>query len=314
VRRPTRQQSGERRAIVVGLVNNMPDSAFADTDRQFAALLASAGNEVPVSLRRYAMSSIVRGPEAQSLLASYADASEIYDDPPDALIMTGTEPLCVDLTDEPYWAELSALLVWAQSSVRSVLLSCLAAHASVLAVDGLVRHPLPTKCCGVFPQQVHHVHPLTRGLRSVAFPHSRNNDVTVEQVRGAGYEVISESRRGGWTVASREVGGQLTLMFQGHPEYSRDTLLREYRRDVRRYLAADRDSFPAIPLGYLDRVGESLLVRFRDQAMVGDVEMIERFPFDRALSHVSAEWDVASARLMANWLARVAEICASSDR
>jgi homoserine O-succinyltransferase/O-acetyltransferase len=310
-------QRGDGRArrspLLLGLVNNMPDSAFADTDAQFASLLETSGTGPAVRLRRYAMASVERGADVQPLLAGYHDATEIYDDPPDALIVTGTEPRCADLRDEPYWDELSGLLAWAQRSVSSVLLSCLSAHASVLAVDGLARRRLPDKCCGVFDQQIDHEHPLARGLRSVSFPHSRQNEIDTAELRGVGYEVIAESATGGWTVAARQRGDSLTVMFQGHPEYSRDTLLREYRRDVRRFLEGERDTYPALPVGYLDRDGQTLLTQFRDAARL-DASLIDSFPFAAALGHVRADWRVASQRLVNNWLAHVEQARTTSGR
>jgi homoserine O-succinyltransferase/O-acetyltransferase len=302
--RPTDEQ---RPPIIVGFVNNMPDSAFADTEAQFTSLLAAGGSSLSVHVRRYAMASVERGVEVQPLLASYRDAAELYSDPPDALIITGTEPRCPDLRQEPYWDELSNLLQWSQSSVNSVLLSCLAAHASVLAVDGLPRTPLRTKCFGVFPQRVRQGHPLARGLRSVAFPHSRLNEVRTDEVRGIGYDVLAESPTAGWTVAARETSGTLTVMFQGHPEYSRDTLLREHRRDVRRFLAGERETYPAIPVGYMDHDGEALLTHYREDvtSRATDASLIAAFPFDLVLQHVTANWQVVSHRLVSNWLATI---------
>ena len=46
------------------------------------------------------------------------------------------------------------------------------------------------------------------------------------------------------------------LFLQGHPEYEPATLLREYRRDIGRYLRGERDGYPAMPRGYFDDRGE----------------------------------------------------------
>jgi homoserine O-succinyltransferase/O-acetyltransferase len=187
--------------------------------------------------------------------------------------------------------------------VNSVLLSCLASHASVLAVDSLSRIPLPSKCFGVFPQRIHHGHPIARGLQSVSFPHSRHNEIDTNELRKIGYEILADSHTGGWTVAARDTAGTLTVMFQGHPEYSRDTLLREHRRDVRRFLCGERDTYPPMPIGYLDADGEAALIQFRDEVTSRTTEAaIGAFPFDLALDHVSADWRSASQRLVSNWL------------
>ncbi len=43
----------------------------------------------------------------------------------------------------------------------------------------------------------------------------------------------------------------LQVFLQGHPEYDADTLAREYRRDVGRFLAGERADAPAPPAGLL---------------------------------------------------------------
>ena len=44
----------------------------------------------------------------------------------------------------------------------------------------------------------------------------------------------------------------LFLFLQGHPEYEAGTLLREYRRDIARFLRGEREHYPAVPQGYFD--------------------------------------------------------------
>ncbi len=80
----------------------------------------------------------------------YRGLDELWANPPDALIVTGTEPAQVQLPYEPYWPYLARLLEWAATSVPTTLLSCLAAHASLLLFDGIERVPRPVKCSGVF--------------------------------------------------------------------------------------------------------------------------------------------------------------------
>jgi homoserine O-succinyltransferase/O-acetyltransferase len=296
-----------RAPLTIGFVNNMPDSAFADTEAQFLGLLSGGRPSSSFTLKRYSLASLTRGPAVAHLLDSYSDAELLYDDPPDALIITGNEPHFTNMRDEPYWQELEELLVWAQTSVPSVLLSCLSAHAAVLAIDGLRRTPLPTKCFGVFPQQVHHENSLVRGVGPVAFPHSRLNEVPAEALRSHGYDVLVESEDAGWTVAVREREGTLTVMFQGHPEYARDTLLREYRRDLRRYVEGQRETLPAVPAGYLDSAGQAAVEQFCGQITLGAAggSRMDDFPFDQLVSHITPDWSAASRRLVSNWLSHV---------
>jgi homoserine O-succinyltransferase/O-acetyltransferase len=296
-----------REPLTIGLVNNMPDSAFADTEAQFLRLLTGSRPASSFVIRRYSLSSLTRGPAVAPLLEPYTDVDRLYEHPPDALIITGTEPHFQNMRDEPYWQELEELLVWGETSVSSVLLSCLSAHAALLAIDGVRRTLLPSKCFGVFAQEVHHGNGLVRGVDSVAFAHSRLNEVPAEAMRSSGYDVLVESPHAGWTVATREREGALTVMFQGHPEYSRDTLLREYRRDLRRYVEGERPTMPAIPAGYLDGAGQSIAEQFGDRInnRATNGSSLDDFPFDLLVPHITADWSDASSRLVSNWLSYV---------
>ena len=128
-------------AITVALVNNMPDSAFLDTENQFrGAALGRRGAGIEFEL--YTIKEIPRSEKVAALIEErYRGLDELWTRPPDALIVTGTEPTQVQLRFEPYWPYLARLLEWAADHVRTTLLSCLASHASLLLFDGIEREP-----------------------------------------------------------------------------------------------------------------------------------------------------------------------------
>ena len=99
----------------------------------------------------YTITEIPRSQAIASVIESrYQGLDQLTVDAPDALIVTGSEPTQVQMRDEPYWPYLARLLEWAASSVPTTLLSCLAAHSSLLLFDGIERAPRPIKCSGVF--------------------------------------------------------------------------------------------------------------------------------------------------------------------
>jgi homoserine O-succinyltransferase len=162
----------------------------------------------------------------------------------------------------------------------------------------------------VFAQALDHDHPLLAGVGELSLPHSRFNEVPVADLKEAGYRVLAESADGhGWTIAVGERGQCQLLLLQGHPEYGALTLLREYRRDVRRYLAGQQGSYPQMPLGYLDAEGaqalqEPISVLGADER---DPSLIDAVPFEFAASHVSTHWETPARAIIGNWLARVAD-------
>ncbi len=134
--------------------------------------------------------------------------------------------------------------------------------------DGIERETLPAKCSGVFVQDVAGGHPLTEGLGpKVHMPHSRLNDLPSARLQSAGYTNLVESTEMNWTVAVKDQGDCTFVLVQGHPEYSTTSLLREYRRDLQRYLRDERPHVPSIPVGYLDAEGRRLLEGFESRVL-----------------------------------------------
>ncbi len=301
-------------AVEVALVNNMPDAAFLATERQFRDLLEAAAGGRPFVLRLTSLPDPGRGDGVRHELdGRYEAVEDLQRRPPDALVVTGSEPRCRDLREEPTWASLSSLLDWAKQSTHSVALSCLAAHGALLAGDGVERRRLPQKLSGVFPQWVDATHRLTRDVGPVACPHSRLHDVTPADLEASGYQVLAGSDAVGWTVAARD-DGCLRLLLQGHPEYDATTLLREYRRDVRRYLAGEQDKYPELPSGYLPASGAARLRDFRLRAIGRPSGLADAFPFEACAAGLDATWRPPMVRLLANWLDEVAHRKAATTR
>ena len=296
------------RVLRLAFINSMPDGAFEETERQFEGLLGAASAGQAISFERFSLPGVVRGPGVQALLAAgYKPLEELYANPPDAVIITGAEPKQPELTEELFWPAMETLLKWMTAEVPSALVSCLSAHAAMWAFHRVPRRMLLDKSSGVFEQFIDHAHPLMAGVGETVWPHSRFNDIPVSDLLENGYEVLAESRDGGWTVALGEQGECQLLLLQGHPEYGPYTLLREYRRDVRRYLSGIQGSYPRIPNDLLDADGAEVLAEFALKlALKGrDPALMQDFPFDFAARHVTARWDGASGALIGNWLASV---------
>jgi homoserine O-succinyltransferase len=296
--------------ITVALVNNMPDSAFVDTENQFRG--AAMGAKVAgIEFALYTIKEIPRSEKIAALIQeSYRGLDELWTQPPDALIVTGTEPTQVKMRFEPYWPYMARLLEWAADHVPTTMLSCLASHASILLFDGIDRVPRRAKCSGVFEGTVENpLDPLTAGLPDlVRIPHSRLNEVPEAALVDAGYRIVvgTGSSDAGWSVAARERRDGLFVLCQGHPEYGTLSLLREYRRDVRRCLfGRGAVPYPRLPDGYLRQEAVDNLTEFERRAhatYVDPRELWPTFPFDEVAASVENTWASASATLYANWL------------
>jgi len=291
----------------VGLVNNTPEAAFWHTHRQFVDLIRAGSRGFDVELRCYRIPSVADDSEVGADVEcslGYEGIEAIYANPPDALVVTGTEPLTPDLTAERYWSPLVDLLRWAEATVPSTFLSCLAAHAALQALDGVERRPLAVKRSGVYPQPVDQAHPLGRGLGSVAaFPHSRCNDVPGSPLQSIGYRIVIGSATGDWTVVARERARRMLVLVQGHPEYEPTTLLREFHRDLRRFAEGSTSIPPRIPVRYLDTTGEIGLKVLRASVESWAPRSGHGgFPLDALAGHIASDWSRAAVRLFANWI------------
>jgi homoserine O-succinyltransferase len=294
-----------RPVIRVAIVNNMPEAAFEETHREFSRLVHASVKAQGAELRWYRIPAVAPGTGSIGSVAEmYRDLEELYRNPPDALVITGAEPATREITDERYWGALDALLQWAESTVPSTLLSCLAAHGALRALDQADRVRLPAKRSGVYPQAVDQSHPLGRGLGVVAaFPHSRWNTVTGDIVRSLGYSVVVGTPGEEWTVAARERAGRMLVLVQGHPEYEPTMLLREYRRDMRRWAEGVMPAPPEFPSNYVDPCGEELLAAWIALAeYLPPAEWSHAFPADTLAPHLAADWRDAAVRLFGNWL------------
>jgi homoserine O-succinyltransferase/O-acetyltransferase len=293
-----------RDSIRLALINNMPDAALEDTELQFFELLDIASGDTPVVVKLYSLTGVPRTDRGQRHLNSfYWDFNDLWNTRFDGVIVTGTEPHQPNLRDEPYWGLMAEVFDWAEQNTSSTILSCLAAHASVLHCDGISRHRLPDKKFGVFQSAKTCDHPLLNGIPdSLCFPHSRWNEVRENELIAAGYLVLTKSATAGVDLFTKKKKKSIFVHFQGHPEYSAQTLLKEYRRDIKRFLRGERETYPSMPQGYFDSSSTQLLERYCESAVrVRREEIIDSFP-ESVVSGLENGWKASSVCVYRNWL------------
>ncbi len=308
VNSPTTKES-RAECISLALINNMPDAALEDTELQFFDLLDIASGDLPVFLKLYSLTGIPRTDRGQRRLNSfYFGLDDLWNRRFDSVIMTGTEPRQSNLREEPYWTALANVLDWAESHTYSTILSCLAAHAGVLHGDGIGRHPLSDKQFGVFDFAKVSAHPLTSGTgEHVCFPHSRWNEVWADELTACGYTILTQSAEGGVDAFVKKKNQSLFVHFQGHPEYGAQTLLKEYRRDIRRFLKKECETYPSMPKGYFDASAAKLLGDFRDSVLSDRrEERMESFPEAALVDGLENTWHPSAVSIYRNWLQYVA--------
>ena len=293
--------------LTIGLINNMPDTALQATERQFMRLLRQAAGDIRIDFHCFSLPSVRRSQPAKGRVeGQYTDIAEIDQLHIDGLIVTGAEPSATTLRQETFWRELTEIIDWAKDNTRSTIWSCLAAHAAVLHLDGVERNRLETKCSGIYDCIKAYPHWLTQGLPSpFKVAHSRLNELRAADLMANGYQLLSHSTRGGVDSFAKNFGSQF-VFFQGHPEYEALSLEREYLRDISRFLAGERDSYPGLPVGYFDTETEQKLTAFAVRAQTERRPTLSTELPDRTLREDIAA-GAAATLIFQNWLDFLAE-------
>lgn len=252
------------RELHIGLLNMMPDAALEATERQFIRLVGNCNRIAQFYVYPFSLPGLPRGSDAQDYIEqNYCRFETLQQEGLDALIITGANVVNPDLSQEAFWKPLTEVMDWAEENVSSVLCSCLATHAILKYRHGIERQPLPEKKWGVYSHRVSHSqHPLLRDINTrFDVPHSRFNNISREQLESAGLRVLAESEEGGVHMAVSPDGFRV-VYFQGHPEYDANSLLKEYKREVLRFVKGELPQPPPFPEHYFSPGAEAVAHRF----------------------------------------------------
>ncbi len=312
-----RAASQDIRELHIGLLNMMPDAALEATERQFMRLVGSCNRIAQFIIHPFTFREIQRkGNAAEHVNQYYAPFEEIREQGLDALILSGANPALSDITAEPFWKPLEEVVYWAKDNVCSVMCSCLATHAIVKMLYGFERYPLSEKRWGVYSHRVTgKMHPITSNIDSrFDAPHSHVYEVSSSQFEEAGLIVLAEG-----DVSNLHLGvsadGLRFVFFQGHPEYDKISLLKEYKREVVRYIEGIRTDYPPLPENYFRGQARELVETFRAEvdACQGDYQNLRPFPDQALEAAVDITWSDTGKAMINNWLGLVYQV-AHPDR
>ncbi len=226
----TRAISQDIRPLQILLLNLMPTKV--DTETQLARVLGNSPLQIDLELIA-PKSHTAKNTSAQHMLAFYKTFDDVKDRTFDGLIITGAPVELLPFEEVDYWPELCRIMEWSKQHVHSTLHICWGAQAGLYYHYGIPKHTLPEKLFGVFPHTVEDPNfILFRGFDDTFWvPHSRNTTVDRADIEAVpGLKVLAASPQAGVYAVKTDQCRQVFLM--GHAEYDRDTLQREYQRDV----------------------------------------------------------------------------------
>ena len=300
------------RELHVGLLNMMPDSALEATERQFFRLVGESNQIAQFYVHPFSLKELIRTPEGQAHIDQYYKSFEqIKAEGLDALIITGANVTSPELSEQPFWQPLIGVIDWAYANVTSTLCSCLATHAVLQFRYQQKRTPLPAKRWGVYSHKVmDQHHPLVAGVNTrFNIPHSRFNEISRTQFEQARLGILAESEEAGVHLAVSEDGFRI-VFFQGHPEYDAISLLKEYKREVGRYICGELNNYPPLPENYLTLLSTAILEEYREWVIAARRSGTEPpvFPEDLLVPTLDNTWHDSAEAIISNWIGKVYQI------
>ncbi|HWQ58109.1 MAG TPA: homoserine O-succinyltransferase [Clostridia bacterium] len=255
-----RAQSQDIRPLRILILNLMPTKM--ETETQLLRLIGNTPLQVEIELMQ-TCTHTAKNVSADYLLRFYKTLADVRESLYDGLIVTGAPVEQMPFEEVDYWEELCDILDWSRDNVYSTLHICWGAQAGLYRHYGIGKHQLPAKLSGVYEHALlSPKHPLVRGFDEVFFaPHSRYTGVAREDLeREPSLELLAVSEEAGVYLAAEKNGRRVYVT--GHSEYDRDTLEREYRRDVGKGL----DILP--PCNYYpgDNPAKAPVMRWRSHA------------------------------------------------
>ncbi len=218
------------RPLKLVLLNLMPTKIVTET--QIMRKLSNTPLQIEIELLQ-AASHDAKNVAAQHLETFYTTFDKIKDQHFDGMIITGAPVELLNFEQVDYWDELCEIMDWSTTNVHSVFHICWGAQAGIYYHYGVAKHELPTKMFGVFEHRVNKPSsPLARGFNDRFWaPHSRYTEVRAEDIEAhPDLELIAVSDEAGVYLA-KSTDSRHFFAF-GHPEYDRDTLMKEYERDT----------------------------------------------------------------------------------
>jgi len=300
------------RELHIGFLNMMPDAALMATEHQFIRLVGASNQIAQMYVYPFCIPEQERGPKAVAHIKEhYSDFRDLREQGLDALILTGANPVSPVLEQEAFWEPLIDIVDWASNNVASMLCSCLATHALVKFGQGIERQKLPRKKWGVYNHSISAPeHPLTWEINTrFHAPHSRYNDVSKDQMEQAGLKVLAESPEAGVHLAVSEDLFRV-VYFQGHPEYDAISLLKEYKRELVRYVTDVRDTEPPFPRNYFPEEAKAIIAEYLSNALAAKSSggEVPAFPDAELQAFVDNTWGDTGKAIVNNWLGLVYQL------
>lgn len=237
-----RADTQDIRPLDIIILNLMPTKI--ETETQILRLLSNTPLQVNVELLQVATHK-TKNTSQEHMLKFYKTFDEIKHNKYDGMIITGAPLADFAYEEVDFWNEICTIFEWTKTNVYSTMHICWGAFAGLYYHYGINYHRLDKKRFGIYPHySLDNTHPLMRGLDDIFYvPQSRELELSMSDIaKVKDLQVISYSDEAGIHIISDMECRNIFVT--GHSEYDRDTLAKEYFRDINKGLDIDK------PLNY----------------------------------------------------------------
>lgn len=217
------------------ILNLMPTKR--ETERQFLRRFSAVDQDVAVTFMyptRHHFKTVSR----TAIVENYVSIDQVVDQTFDGVVITGAPVEQLPFEDVDYWNEFVAINDWAHRHASQTLYECWAAQAGLYQDFDIPKYELPQKISGIYTATAIDKHStLMSGLSAgglLKMPQSRHTALDLPATLPADLRVVAANAEVGPLVLTAP--SQRAVYVTGHPEYTADTLAREYYRDRRKQL------------------------------------------------------------------------------
>ena len=253
-----RAETQDIRPIELAIVNLMPTKI--ETETQLLRLISNSPLQVKVTLIKtdsYTPTHV----SGEYLSRFYKNFDEVRERRFDGLIITGAPVETLEFEEVKYWKELTEIMDWAEKAVTSTLFICWGAQAGLYYHYGIKKHLLPKKLFGIYKNSaVNPYDPLLKGMDDVFnIPMSRHTEIDQAAAQAVPeLEILARGKECGISILKSRDDKKIFLT--GHSEYDRDTLYKEYTRDL------DKGEPIEPPVNYFTERGDAVNVSWKSAA------------------------------------------------
>ncbi len=230
------------RPLEIVVLNLMPNKV--ETEVQLLRLLSNTPLQINITLLQV-ITHDSKNTSREYLLEFYRTFDEVKSRKFDGMIITGAPIEQMPFEEVDYWKEISEIMEWTKNNIYSTLHICWGAQAGLYYHYGIPKYDFDEKLSGIYLHTLaKDKHFLMRGFdEDFYIPHSRHTGIHAEDIKKCSQlQIVADSEEAGPAIIVAK--GARQVFITGHCEYDRDTLAKEYERDLNKGL------HPQLPKNY----------------------------------------------------------------